>query len=84
MTMKKTVTTVILFEDEIRLCAKFLTAWLKANKEDDAAALHDASGNLLRAMMTALVGADDDDAILLLGRKNDMMLCAEKKAKGQP
>lgn len=70
-TKKRLITTVVLFEDEVRHAAKTVKQFYAlakdetASKDDQDTAFH----SMCSACHVALYGADDDEAVLLLGRK---------------
>lgn len=65
MTAKATYKVVVLFEDEIRQAAKLLRGFFEPSRELTAAELT----GIVEACFCAIQGAEDDEAVLCLGRK---------------
>jgi hypothetical protein len=56
---------IVLFEDEIRQAARLLRGFFDAERELTA----DEAVGIIQACFTAIQGAEDDEAVIVLGRK---------------
>ena len=80
MSNRASMEIVVLFEDEVRLAAKAVAAFVALDEDAPDAEHHRASQNLLNACMVALAGADADDAVLVLGKKPNVKKSRTGKA----
>lgn len=73
MSAKSETRITLLFDDELREAAKALRALAELHDDAPYAEYNAASLRAVNACVAALMGADDDGAILMLGRKIDFM-----------